>query len=803
MTTIAAFKDKTVEPSIGNALPHFLPILVFPLIFAAAALGGWWLLAPFLFFISASTLDTAFGKEDRNMNPKTTPEASLVLYNLSVWLWAILWPATLIFTLWQIFMVGQHAWWESVLLAIILATEGQAVFIAGHEMIHRRSAWERYLGEFLLASGSYPHYATEHFYIHHAYVGTPLDVGSAFKGQSFWHYFPRELLHNLTGAWAMARRRMTRTKKPVWHYSNPFWRYGIETAGWYAFVYAMGGWLIVLIYVLLCLGNVFSMKVSNYIQHYGLRRIRLPNGRFEKVQPRHSWSANDKFSKWMFFNFQRHADHHMTASRHYPLLQHYGAEASPQMPASHGQMFILALKPKRWFETIDPLVDQWREQFYPQIKDWRAYDSRVAQMRPEAFDVIVEVFQVAPRLADAIEHDPELLDSLQSREFTDLEIPGGFGPDPEAEFIARSGLVRVYWLHEFGITEMKEQLAEAPVQDSADAAQIVRNWTNHKTFQVAMHTLRRNLTPTEASHALSNIAEAAVTSVLAASVEDIEDRSYQLQNTAVAVIALGDLASKEATACLALELVMLHDGTHDKFVSDLMRRFGDALTNLTDSSLLFKQHTAGERAITEYTFAEWSSKFGSEDGNNDLLELTRARCIYVAGDPLIEKTFENLRRDILSDNSLHDPFVAQLNGEPTTGESDALTPCEAAEWGIMSIERAARVLGLAHITKLSILQSENTSTAVSIFEEAQSQGIIDNETCEELVDTARLWRNIASMQRLALSNFSASDQLNDTTRAALAFACKLKDYDALVSAVGQAAKTTRDFAPASLPTNKV
>ena len=117
------------------------------------------------------------------------------------------------------------------------------------------------------------------------------------------------------------------------------------------------------------------MKMSNDSQHYGLRRVRLPNGRWEKVRPRNSWSGHWKFSNWMFFNMQRHADHHPIASRHHPLLQACGSDESPELPGTHADMMNLLVRPKRWFEKMDPLVDQWRKQFYPEIDDWSAYDS--------------------------------------------------------------------------------------------------------------------------------------------------------------------------------------------------------------------------------------------------------------------------------------------------------------------------------------------------------------------------------------------------------------------------------------------
>ena len=530
-----------IEPSIFNALPHYLPLGIFPLILLAALYGGWWLLPAFLYMSVSGPLDHLLGLDGRMMNPTETPERRLLWHNLPVWSWALLWPPTLIFGMWQILVANPFAIWEDVILAIILTMEAQAVFVVGHELIHRRSTWERRLGEFLLASASYPQYATEHLYIHHAQVGTPHDAGSAPKGESFWRYFPREVASNLTNAWRVAGERLARRRLSRWHYSNPFWRYGLGVAFWCGLVFWMGGIWAVPVFIFLGLGCVFSMKISNYMQHYGLRRVRLPNGRWERVQPHHSWSADWKFSNWMFFNMQRHADHHAMASRHYPLLQIQSPDESPQLPGTYGDLMNVVLRPKRWFEKMDPLVDQWRKHFYPEIDDWSGYDSPVTAARPDAFEAIVEIFGVAPRLARWIERNPELLDNLQEREFTDLDLPQGFGPDRETEMIARRGLARLYWTHEMGMREMRELIAELPMADAKESAEIVRNWSNDKAFQIGMHVVRGNLSPAEARAALSNLAEASITTVLAAVEADVIDRRGSPSEGGVAAILLGDL----------------------------------------------------------------------------------------------------------------------------------------------------------------------------------------------------------------------------------------------------------------------
>ena len=54
---------------------------------------------------------------------------------------------------------------------------------------------------------------------------------------------------------------------------------------------------------------------------------------------------------------------------------------------------------------------------------------------------------------------PELLDNLRKKEFTDLDLPHGFGPDPEFETLVRQGLARVHWTHELGVSGITEKVA--------------------------------------------------------------------------------------------------------------------------------------------------------------------------------------------------------------------------------------------------------------------------------------------------------------------------------------------------------
>ena len=765
-----------IEPSFLKALPHFLLLLVFPLVGCAALYGGWWLVGPFLFIWVENMLDLSFGIDERNMDPWKPRARQLLMYELAFWSWAVLWPALLVFVLWQIFVADHLSLWEAVLTVFALGIAAQMVFIVGHELAHKRAVWERRFGEFLLASVTYPHYATEHVYIHHPQVGTPADLGSAPKGQSFWEYLPRDVANNLLVAWRFEADRLARRQLPWWHHTNPFWRYALLVAFWYALGYWIGGIWGLLVFLVMSCNAVFSMKNINYIQHYGLQRIRLPNGRFERPQSQHSWSSGYRFFNWVYYNAQRHADHHAAAARPYPLLQHWREDKSPRLPGPYGKMGGLALLPKRWFKTMDPLVDRWREQFYPEIKDWSVYDSPAFAACPDAYETIVEIMGAAPRLSRWINRAPELLDSLRDKEFTDLDLPDGFGSDPEFERIARRGLTRVYWTLEFRAAAMKEQVFDIPVQDAKDAVEILRNWSNDKAFQVAVHTLRGNLSPVEAGVALSDIAEATIAGVLAAVMEDSPQPRV---DGGVVAIMLGDLACGEATLGAELDFLFLYASSASaEHYQTSCHRFLKALHQLSQGSLLLSAAPRAARPVRSLT--DFAAHHRCAQASAELAELTRARCVFVSGAAGLGEQFEDTRRALLADSAARTALLNELRqaeaGEPKPG----LRAFESVRGGLRDLERAARLLQVSHAAQAPALVGAD---AVSVFQTAAEQDLIPDDVAGPLAETARTWRNLHGILRLLAENDDEAEMLAPPAEAVIAKACGVNDFNALTAAI--------------------
>ena len=770
-----------IEPSVWNALPHFIPLLAFPLVLLAATFGGWWFVGPIAFIMLADQFDKLFGLEERNMDPATTSESQLYLYNLSLWIWAVLWPPVFIYSLWQTLVAGHMAAWEVFLMAGVLFSTAQTVFIVGHELVHRRAVWERRLGEFLLGSASYPHYATEHVYIHHPHVCTPLDPGSAPKGVSFWQYLLPEVSNNLLGAWDFERRRLARRRLPIYHFSNAFWRYGLGLAFWYGLIVWMGGPLAALVFAILCSGVVISMKMSNYVQHYGLRRIRIPPGRFEPVQPRHAWSAAYKFANWLYYNMQRHADHH-TSNRRYPLLQHRGASESPQLPGSYVEMNGLALFPSRWFGKIDPLLDQQRAQFYPDVEDWSAYDSRAFARRPDAFDAIAEIHAYSPRLAGWVNHSPELLDRLRDHEFTDLELPEGFGPDPQYEEIARRGLARLYWTRELGLSEMTDQLEDIPVQDANEAVETAREWSNGKVFQVAMHVMRGNLSISEAGTALSRVAEASIAAVLTAVEEDFADRGAPRTTGGVAVAVEGPIAGGGAMPGAKLKVRLVYDGGPFKHYRAICRRFAKALRSLSQENLLLAPVQRGD--IGELcSFAEFEEQLRAGLAARDLCSLTQARCMFVYGDSGIGKRFDGSIRDSLANGRAREALLAQLREAAARGNGPDRRPLDAGTPGLWDLAQTAILMQLD--SDSADFEAIGSDPAAA-FNAAAERGLISGDTAQKFIEAATLCRNLHGSLRIIAADDFSIEAAKPKVKAAIADSCGQPDFDALLAGIAEA-----------------
>ena len=358
-----------------NALPFWLSLGMIPLAALGALVGGWTLiLLPLYSWGMFSILDALTGLNEDNAD-LDTPESGLFWYRLITLLWFPIQFITLFMLIWYVPDAAHLSLGEKFALFFGVGVISGTIGINySHELMHQKPAWERWLGDLLLATVLYGHFRSEHLRVHHPWVGTPRDPVTARYNEGFHRFFPRVLRGVLRSSWKAEKAMLARRGLPVWHRSNPFWRYGALQLAMLALAVVLGGGLGLALFVFQAFSAVWQLELVNYIEHYGLTRRHLGEGKYEHVLPRHSWNASHRASNWLLINLQRHSDHHYKPDRRFPLLQTYAPDEAPQLPFGYPAMTTMAMIPPLWKRVMNPRVRAWRRQFYPDITDWKPYN---------------------------------------------------------------------------------------------------------------------------------------------------------------------------------------------------------------------------------------------------------------------------------------------------------------------------------------------------------------------------------------------------------------------------------------------
>ena len=357
-----------------RAVPFALSYLLIPIMIYTALNGGWWLLVPVLATFGAfAALDTLLGIDPVNSDTETDDD-KLIWHRYVVLGWV---PLALMLTAWMVWYVPQAshlAWYEKIIMFFNVGLANGAVGIVyAHELMHQKNKLERWAGDLLMALVGYGHFRTEHLLVHHRYIGTPRDGVTARYNENFHKFFLRVLVHGFSSAWRAEKQMLGRKNLPALHSSNPHWRYWGLQLGMMLIAVLLGGVVGVLLWLYQALVAIWYLELINYVEHYGLIRKHLGEGKYEHVLPRHSWNSAHMASNWLLINLQRHSDHHYKPDRRYPLLQTYREEEAPALPSGYPVIAAAALIPPLWFRMMNPRVQKWRKMYYPEINDWGPY----------------------------------------------------------------------------------------------------------------------------------------------------------------------------------------------------------------------------------------------------------------------------------------------------------------------------------------------------------------------------------------------------------------------------------------------
>jgi alkane 1-monooxygenase len=333
-----------------------VPILIF------AGIGAWkqtgseaffWY-TPLYVFVIVPILDVVTGKDMSNPPESSAPVLQKIrIYRWFTYVYVPLQYAGLVLACYE----WQHTHISplgKLGLAISVGTVGGIGINTAHEMGHKREELERWLSKVTLAQTAYGHFYVEHNRGHHVKVSTPEDAASSRLGESFWAFLPRSVVGSARDAWALERTRLGKSGKRTISWRNENLTAWAMTVVLFAALCAAFG---VGVLPLLLIQAVFGfslLEVVNYLEHYGLARQKTAKGRYEKVEPRHSWNSTSLISNIALFQLQRHSDHHANPTRRYQALRTF--EDAPQLPWGYATMIPLAWMTPVWRRLMDHRV---------------------------------------------------------------------------------------------------------------------------------------------------------------------------------------------------------------------------------------------------------------------------------------------------------------------------------------------------------------------------------------------------------------------------------------------------------------
>jgi len=344
----------------------FAAIILPALVIIGYQAGGALIFAPtVLVFVLIPLGDYLLGLDTQNISkPNQRVVGEAFYYRFITYLWVYI---QLAFLLWTVFFLSTHTMnFASLLLFSLqvgLVTGGVGITVA-HELGHKKSALEQFYSKVLLMTVCYMHFFIEHNRGHHVHVATPQDPATARKDQNFYAFWVQSVIGSYTHALRIERESLSRSAKKrqmVWFTILPFFFCGLLMI----FSYLLVGHWLWQIPVFFFLQSVFAftlLELVNYVEHYGMVRKELAPGKYERVNPLHSWNASHLISNFFLFQLQRHSDHHYNAIKRYQVLDHF--EESPQLPYGYPTMILMALVPPLWFSVMNPRLQKWQHKNY-------------------------------------------------------------------------------------------------------------------------------------------------------------------------------------------------------------------------------------------------------------------------------------------------------------------------------------------------------------------------------------------------------------------------------------------------------
>ena len=238
-------------------------------------------------------------------------------------------------------------------VGVVLGSNGINV---AHELGHRQTRWEKTLGKLLLLPALYMHFYIEHNFGHHQKAATTEDPASARYNQTVYSFWVTSMVRQYMSAWNIQLGLLKKESAPFFSFKNDMMWYLVLQMVYLLLVFLLFSTQAMFAAVLVGLVAAVLLETINYIEHYGLSRLKTKSGRYERVSEIHSWNSNHILGRVILYELTRHSDHHHRAHKKYQLLDCH--ETSPQMPFGYPTSMVLALLPPLWFSIMNKRIPE-------------------------------------------------------------------------------------------------------------------------------------------------------------------------------------------------------------------------------------------------------------------------------------------------------------------------------------------------------------------------------------------------------------------------------------------------------------
>ncbi len=312
-------------------------------------------ITPVFAFVIIPVLELIFPVDTLNYSQE---ESQSRLTNIFFdWLLYINLPIVFALVVYSLFIIKSHELetYEFVgfviSLGIVLGVNGINV---GHELGHRQSTNERFIGKALLLPALYMHFYIEHNFGHHLHAATKEDPATARFNQTVYAFWFSSIIRQYLSAWKIQMKLLQNHHLSFLSVKNDmFWFTLIQTLYLHSVYLIFGNSGFVFAFFSAITGFIL-LETVNYIEHYGLLRLKTPSGRYERVKEIHSWNSNHVIGRIVLYELTRHSDHHYKTSKKYQTLECY--DESPQMPFGYPTSMVLAMIPPLWFHIMNKRV---------------------------------------------------------------------------------------------------------------------------------------------------------------------------------------------------------------------------------------------------------------------------------------------------------------------------------------------------------------------------------------------------------------------------------------------------------------